>query len=611
MPDADDMDLVRQYADSRSETAFAELVRRHINLIYSTAARYVHNPQDAEDITQAVFVILEKKAAGLRPGTVLTGWLYETARWTSMQFLRTQVRRQRHEQEAYMQSIIDRSGPEETWQQLKPLLEAAMSRLSQKDRTLLALRFFENKNGAETAAAMGIGEWAAHKRTARALEKLQRYFSSHGVDSTASAIAESMARCSIQPAPAALAKSVAAVALAKGAAASISATTLAKATLITMKTKTVVTTIAAAALVVSLGTFFTLHQASPRHFVQPKTETIPIKLPNVGFEVGNANDRFAIDTDSRMKRTPTSQPAQHIKSLATAGTAADFLASTTGGKGWIASSSQIVYRTGTNSLLLGKHIRINGWIKTRDVANRAGATMRVVVGNGHIYALDDLGGHPVRGTTDWQKIESVMDVPNEPAAIIISPSLYGPGEVWFDDFQIEIVPDDTVMTDDRQWHIWGPDNHDYPVTTDTEVLHDGHPTLRLSYTGPVPLLKGSRMWWGKILRNQPEFEQYVGHTVYMKAWIKTEGLGGHFWGGVQPKDSGFKILVKDRMEGGRVTGTTDWTLRTVSCYIPPDTQSIDIGYMLSGNGSVWIDMDSFKIEVTGEVPAGILGRPKN
>jgi len=205
-----------------------ELVRRHLNLVYSVAMRYVRNPQDAEDIAQAVFVVLEKKAGGLPSGTIVTGWLYETTRWTSLQFLRTQARRQHREQEAYMQSASDPSHSEDTWQQVKPLLEAAMSRLSPKDRALLALRFFENKNGAEVAAALGIGEWAIRKRIERALEKLHRYFANHGVNSTTAAIADTMARHSVSAAPAALAATVTAVALAKGATASTSTLTLSK-----------------------------------------------------------------------------------------------------------------------------------------------------------------------------------------------------------------------------------------------------------------------------------------------------------------------------------------------------------------------------------------------
>ena len=226
MADAYDMDLVREFARNNSETAFAELVRRHINLVYSVAMRFSGNPGDAQDVTQAVFIILARKAAGLRARTVLTGWLYETTRFTAIRLLRTQARRQAHEQEAFMQSTLEKTGDDTLWRQLAPHLEAAMSRLAERDRTLLALRFYENKTGSEAAALLGIREEAAHKRTVRALEKLRKFFANRGVNSTAAIIAGAISANSVQVAPVALAKSVAAVAFAKGATASASTLTL-------------------------------------------------------------------------------------------------------------------------------------------------------------------------------------------------------------------------------------------------------------------------------------------------------------------------------------------------------------------------------------------------
>ena len=92
------------------------------------------------------------------------------------------------------------------WPQLAPHLEAAMSRLAERDRTLLALRFYENKTGAEAAALLGIREEAAHKRTARALEKLRKFFTKRGVDSTTAIIAGAISANSVQAAPVALGK---------------------------------------------------------------------------------------------------------------------------------------------------------------------------------------------------------------------------------------------------------------------------------------------------------------------------------------------------------------------------------------------------------------------
>jgi len=244
MPDANDMELMQEYAGRNSERAFAELVHRHINLVYSVALRFTGDSGDAQDVTQAVFIILAQKAAGLRHRTSLTGWLYETTRLTARQSLRTRIRRQAREQEAYMQSTLDEAGNSAVWEKLSPHLETAMSKLAERDRALLVLRFYENKSGPEAAALLGIREDAAHKRVTRAIEKLRKFFAQRGVTLTATAIAGAVSANSVQAAPVVLAKTVTAVAVVKGSIATASTLTLVKGT-IKMMTSTKIFTAAA------------------------------------------------------------------------------------------------------------------------------------------------------------------------------------------------------------------------------------------------------------------------------------------------------------------------------------------------------------------------------
>jgi RNA polymerase sigma factor (sigma-70 family) len=206
---SDDMQLLEEYATSRSEAAFTSLVSRHINLVYSAAMRSVNNPHQAQDITQSVFVMLARKSRALRRGTVLSGWLYQTARLTAANFIRTEMRRQLREHQAVIQSTMNAPEPE-AWTRVGPLLDEAMSHLNEKDRNAIVLRFFEGRPFKEVGDSLGATEDAAKMRVNRALDKLRDFFHHRGITVPAAALAEAISGNSIQAAPAGLAASVAA-----------------------------------------------------------------------------------------------------------------------------------------------------------------------------------------------------------------------------------------------------------------------------------------------------------------------------------------------------------------------------------------------------------------
>jgi RNA polymerase sigma factor (sigma-70 family) len=151
-----------------SEEAFAALVERHINKVYSVALRQVGNPHRAEEVTQAVFVILARKSRALLKHTSLAGWLFQTTRLTSRTLLRSEIRRGRREEEAHMQTIVDQ--PEsEAWRQIAPLLDSAIAALGAPEREAIVLRYFDGKSMKEIGGALDASEDAAKKRVNRAL----------------------------------------------------------------------------------------------------------------------------------------------------------------------------------------------------------------------------------------------------------------------------------------------------------------------------------------------------------------------------------------------------------------------------------------------------------
>jgi len=229
MNELDDHELLAEFARGESEEAFAALVTRHVSLVYSAALRFSGNPHHAQEITQAVFIILARKAGSLRRCKLLAGWLYQTARLTAASFVKGEIRRQRREQEAYMQSTLNEPNAA-AWEQIAPLLDEAMGHLGETDRNAIILRFFENKTAQQVGAALELSEPATHKRVTRALEKLRKFFTKRGVSLTATIIAGAVSANSVQAAPVGLAVMVTAAA-AKGAGISAVMTTLVEGTM--------------------------------------------------------------------------------------------------------------------------------------------------------------------------------------------------------------------------------------------------------------------------------------------------------------------------------------------------------------------------------------------
>jgi len=237
---ASNLDLLGQYARHNSQDAFAELVKRHVNLVYSAALRQVRSPQLAEEIAQSVFTDLARNAGKLKPDTILTAWLYQVTRRTAVDVIRKESRRQLREQIASEMNAMNATAPD--WTQVEPFLDEAMQTLDDTDQAAVLLRYFENKSFREVGQTLGTSDDAAQKRVSRAIEHLREFFSKANVTIGASGLAVLISANAVQAAPAGLAAAISAAAVLAGTAVQTSAAIAATKTIaMTTLQKTLVT----------------------------------------------------------------------------------------------------------------------------------------------------------------------------------------------------------------------------------------------------------------------------------------------------------------------------------------------------------------------------------
>src|SRR5258707_248524 len=255
MLELDDNALLKEYVEHGSEEAFATLVARHVNKFYSIALRHTRNAHQAEEITQAVFVILARKSRQLGKRVILSGWLCRTARLSAVTFVRSEIRRTRREQEAHMQNLLNES-ESEVWPQIAPLLDVAMAGLSGADHDAVALRFFDGKSMKDIGAALGASEDATKMRVNRAVEKLRTFFTRRGIVCSAAALTAAISANAVHAAPIGLAVSVSTAAPLSGTAIAATATaTVTKAIALATTPQALIAGIAAVALTAGGGMY--------------------------------------------------------------------------------------------------------------------------------------------------------------------------------------------------------------------------------------------------------------------------------------------------------------------------------------------------------------------
>jgi RNA polymerase sigma factor (sigma-70 family) len=202
-----DWSLIQAFVEHRSEAAFGVLLRRHLDLVYSTALRQLGDHHDAEEVAQIVFSRLAQKAHCLKPGTSVAGWLYRSTCLEARMWWRGLIRRRQREREV-MAMTVEFSGEQANWEQIAPFLDEAMLQLTELDRGIMVLRYFQNRTLGEVGLELGFSEDAARMRVNRALEQLREYLLKKGVVCTPMALGVFISERAVHAAPASVESSL-------------------------------------------------------------------------------------------------------------------------------------------------------------------------------------------------------------------------------------------------------------------------------------------------------------------------------------------------------------------------------------------------------------------
>ena len=302
-----DLELLARYSRQNTEDAFAELVRRHIDLVHSAALRQVRSPQLAEEVTQSTFIKLARHASQLARDTILTAWLYQVTRREAIDVVRREARRQLREQTATEMNAMNATTAD--WTHIEPILDEAMHALDDTDRAVVLLRYFENHDLRSIGATLGISDDAAQKRVSRAVERLREFFAKRGVAIGASGLAVVISANAVQAAPVGLAVAISTAAALTGTALATTATvTASKAIAMTALQKTVVA--ATIAVLAGVG-IYEARQASQLRdqvqILQQQQAPLEEQLQQLQVERDDASNQIAVlraDIERLNRNTP-------------------------------------------------------------------------------------------------------------------------------------------------------------------------------------------------------------------------------------------------------------------------------------------------------------------
>jgi RNA polymerase sigma factor (sigma-70 family) len=289
-----DWELIQHYCRDGSESAFETVVKRHVDFVYCAALRQVRNPSLAEDVSQAVFLLLARKAKNFRSGTVLVSWLFRTTRFIASRALRSEYRRQRRELEAlHMNPQTTTSETDRDWERVAPVLDEALAALPDKDRDAVLLRFISRRPFSQVGAEIGVSEDAAKKRVSRALGRLREFFVRRGTTLSVATLGVILGERVVEASPAMLAtKITAALSASASTAASTSAAALVKITLRDLFWANTKRGAAVSAGVIGVLLLLSaVFRSAPNNALNPTPETpVPQSQASIDSRVAGASD---------------------------------------------------------------------------------------------------------------------------------------------------------------------------------------------------------------------------------------------------------------------------------------------------------------------------------
>lgn len=478
-----DVSLLREFAQSRDDRCFTELVQRHIGFVYGVCLRRLRDPHAAQDATQAVFIALARKAETVSSAASVIGWLHRSACFETRNLMRAHHNRLARETEAQRLGTTTteaRPDPE----RLEAVLDDALGELPARDRDALLARYFAGKSYAELGASLQLTENAARMRVERALLRLRDRLARRGVTSTAAALTLALPGYAAAAVPVGLAGAVS-----QAAVAGAIGTTGVAAVFAAMSTTKVIT---GAAIAVVVGGAYIHHRTS-----ELVDEVATLRAERAATEQRWDAMQQQIDALSRQQASATSgrsatgaasSSANGADQVPAAAAAAPVPGVTPKApKGWYKNgSAPELYEVGVDAnttwggmasayaksvgeakgkfggmmqtIAAGAYhnqrVKMTGWIKTQDVEHGAQLWLRVDGAPGtQPLQFDNMHGRAPKGTTDWEEYSIVLDVPPEARQLAYGFFVAGKGQMWVNGLTITPVGSDvpnTHMLSERQ-----------------------------------------------------------------------------------------------------------------------------------------------------------------